>query len=309
MAIRVEGSRYMAEKIPGARYVELPGADHLPFVGDQDAILDEIEEFLTGMRHGGDLDTVLATVLFTDIVGSTERAAEQGDRRWRELLEAHHALVRQELGRFRGREVDMAGGGLLATFDGPARAIRCALAISTAVQSLGLPVRSGVHTGECQLVGNRVEGVAVHIGARIAALAAADEVLVSSTVKDLVAGSGIQFEDCGVHVLNGAQDQWRLFRVAQSPVSAVVARGVGDAVVERRAGPLSRREQEVAMLVSLGLSNRQIAEDLVIAEPTAERHVANILNKLGYHSRAQIAVWAVERGLARGKRHSEGARY
>jgi DNA-binding NarL/FixJ family response regulator len=158
-------------------------------------------------------------------------------------------------------------------------------------------------------VGNRVEGVAVHIGARIAALAAADEVLVSSTVKDLVAGSGIQFEDCGVHVLNGAQDQWRLFRVAQSPVSAVVARGVGDAVVERRAGPLSRREQEVAMLVSLGLSNRQIAEDLVIAEPTAERHVANILNKLGYHSRAQIAVWAVERGLARGKRHSEGARY
>jgi pimeloyl-ACP methyl ester carboxylesterase/DNA-binding CsgD family transcriptional regulator len=310
MAIPVEGSRDMAKRIPGARYVELPGADHLPFVGDQDAILDEIEEFLTGTRPGGDLDTVLATVLFTDISGATERAMQEGDRRWRELLELHHALVRQELDRFRGREIDVAGGGLLATFDGPARAIRCALAISSAVQRLGLQIRAGVHTGECRLVDDRVEGIAVHIGARIAAVAAAGEVLASSIVKELVAGTRIQFEDRGVHVLNGqpegTRDEWRLFRVIEGAEATIVAGGMDKASVKRRVGPLSHREQEVAMLVALGLSNRQIAEELVIAEPTAERHVANILNKLGYHSRTQIAVWAVERGLVRGKRRPEG---
>jgi class 3 adenylate cyclase len=304
MAIRVEGSRYMAEQISGARYVELPGGDHLMFVGDQDVILDEVEEFLTGMRHGGDLDTVLATVLFTDIVASTERATEQGDRRWRELLEAHYALVRQELVRFRGREVNTTGDGFLATFDGPARAIRCACAISTGVQRLGLQIRAGVHTGECQLVEDQVGGIAVHTGARISALAGAGEVLVSSTVKDLVAGSGIQFEDRGTHVLKGVRDGWRLFRVVQGAESTVATPSVESAKAEPRAGPLSHREQEVATLVALGLSNRQIAEELVIAETTAERHIANILNKLGYHSRTQIAAWAVERGLARGARIS-----
>jgi pimeloyl-ACP methyl ester carboxylesterase/DNA-binding CsgD family transcriptional regulator len=304
MAIRVEGSRYMAEQISGARYVELPGGDHLMFVGDQDVILDEVEEFLTGMRHGGDLDTVLVTVLFTDIVASTERATEQGDRRWRELLEAHYALVRQELVRFRGREVNTTGDGFLATFDGPARAIRCACAISTGVQRLGLQIRAGVHTGECQLVEDQVGGIAVHTGARISALAGAGEVLVSSTVKDLVAGSGIQFQDRGTHVLKGVRDEWRLFRVVQGAESPVVTPSVESAKAEPRAGPLSRREQEVATLVALGLSNRQIAEELVIAETTAERHIANILNKLGYHSRTQIAAWAVERGLARGARIS-----
>jgi pimeloyl-ACP methyl ester carboxylesterase/DNA-binding CsgD family transcriptional regulator len=304
MAIPVEGSRSMAEQIPGARYVELPGSDHLVFVGDQGVILDEIEEFLTGMRHGGDLDTILATVLFTDIVASTERATEYGDRRWRELLEAHYALVRQELGRFRGREVNTTGDGFLATFDGPARAIRCACAISTGVQRLGLQIRAGVHTGECQVVEDQVGGIAVHTGARIAALAGAGEVLVSSTVKDLVAGSGIRFEDHGTHVLKGVRDEWRIYRVIQSAESPAVAPSVDSAKVDRRAGPLSQREQEVATLVALGLSNRQIAEELVIAESTAERHIANILNKLGYHSRTQIATWAVERGLARGERIS-----
>jgi pimeloyl-ACP methyl ester carboxylesterase len=212
-AIPVESGRHLATHIPGARLAELPGDDHLPFVGDQDVILDEIEEFLTGMRHGGDLDTVLATVLFTDIVGSTERAIQEGDRRWRELLEAHHALVRQELGRFRGREVNTMGDGFLATFDGPARAIRCASAIATGLQRLGLQIRAGVHTGECQLVGDQVGGIAVHTGARIAALAGPGEVLVSSTVKDLVAGSGLQFEDRGMHRLKGIADEWRLYRV------------------------------------------------------------------------------------------------
>jgi pimeloyl-ACP methyl ester carboxylesterase len=210
-AMSVEGSRYMAERIEGARYVELPGEDHLPFVGDQDQILDEVEEFLTGVRRGPEPDRVLATVLFTDIVGSTERAAELGDRRWRELLEAHHAAVRGELERFRGREVDTAGDGFLATFDGPARAIRCAAAIRGAVERLGLSIRAGLHTGECELHGNNVSGLAVHMGARVAALARPSEVLVSSTVKDLVAGSGIEFDDRGVHELKGIPGDWRLY--------------------------------------------------------------------------------------------------
>jgi class 3 adenylate cyclase len=212
-ALSVEGSRYMAERIEGAHYVEVPGEDHLPFLGDQDQILDEVEEFLTGVRRGPEPDRVLATVLFTDIVGSTERAAGLGDRRWRQLLEAHHTAVRQQLERFRGREVDTAGDGFLATFDGPARAIRCAVAIRDDVETIGLAIRAGVHTGECEMHGNGVAGIAVHMGARVAALAGPGEVLVSSTVKDLVAGSGIEFEDRGIHELKGIPGDWRLFAV------------------------------------------------------------------------------------------------
>ncbi len=211
--IDVGGSRFMAERIPSAKYVELPGDDHLPWVADQDAILDEVEEFLTGTRHAPEIDRVLATVMFTDIVGSTERAAELGDRRWRDLLESHHTLVRKELERFRGKEIDTAGDGFLATFDGPARAIRCACAISGAVKQLGIGIRAGLHTGECEVMGEKVGGIAVHIGARVAAHAGPGEVLVSSTVKDLVAGSGIQFEDRGAHALKGVPGKWRLFAV------------------------------------------------------------------------------------------------
>jgi pimeloyl-ACP methyl ester carboxylesterase len=213
--IDVRGSRYMAERIPGAKYVELPGSDHLPWVSDADAILDEVEEFLTGVRHGPEPDRVLATVMFTDIVGATERAAALGDRRWRDLLDAHHALVRRELTRFRGREVDTAGDGFLATFDGPARAIRCACAISDGARQLDLEIRAGLHTGECEQVGDKVGGIAVHIGARVAAMAASHEVLVSSTVKDLVAGSGLRFADRGVQTLKGVPGEWRLFAVAR----------------------------------------------------------------------------------------------
>jgi class 3 adenylate cyclase len=213
--IDVRGSRYMAERIPGAKYVELPGSDHLPWVSDGDAILDEVEEFLTGVRHGPEPDRVLATVMFTDIVGATERAAALGDRRWRDLLDAHHALVRRELTRFRGREVDTAGDGFLATFDGPARAIRCACAISDGARQLDLEIRAGLHTGECEQVGDKVGGIAVHIGARVAAMAASHEVLVSSTVKDLVAGSGLRFADRGVQTLKGVPGEWRLFAVAR----------------------------------------------------------------------------------------------
>jgi len=209
----VTAGRQLAARIPGAKYVELPGADHLPWVGDPDAILDEIEEFLTGARPTIEPDRVLATVLFTDIVGSTERLAQVGDRRWRELLGAHHAIVRRELERFRGHEVNTAGDGFLATFDGPARAVRCAGAIRDAVRSVGLEVRAGVHTGEIELMGDDVGGIAVHIGARVAAGAGPGEILVSSTVKDLVAGSGLVFEDRGAHALKGVPGEWRLFRV------------------------------------------------------------------------------------------------
>jgi pimeloyl-ACP methyl ester carboxylesterase len=209
--MRTAEARYIAEHVPDAKLVVLPGDDHLPWVGDQDALLDEIEEFLTGVRRGPEPDRVLATVLFTDIVGSTERAAEIGDRRWRDLLEQHHAIVRRALSRFRGREVDTAGDGFLATFDGPARAIRCALSIVEDVRRLGLELRAGVHTGECELVGEDVRGIAVHIGARVASQAAPGEVLVSSTVKDLVAGSGIRFDDRGERDLKGVPGPWRLF--------------------------------------------------------------------------------------------------
>ena len=207
----VEEGRWIAARIPGARFVELPGDDHLPWVGDQDAILGEIQEFLTGARPALEADRVLATVLFTDIVGSTEQAARLGDRAWRELLGRHHSLVRKELTRFRGREVDTAGDGFLATFDGPARAIRCACSIRDGVRHLGIEVRAGVHTGEIELAGEGVGGLAVHIGARVAASAQAGEVLVSSTVKDLVAGSGIRFIDRGAHSLKGVPGEWTLF--------------------------------------------------------------------------------------------------
>ena len=210
-ALDVRGSRFMAERIPGATFVELPGNDHVPWGEDADAILDEIEEFLTGVRHGPEPDRVLATVLFTDIVGSTEKAAALGDRRWRDLLEGHRDLVRRELGRFRGREVDAAGDGFLATFDGPARAVRCAAAIHGTLRGLGLEIRAGLHTGECELAGDKVSGLAVHIGARVATAAGPGEVLVSSTVKDLVAGSGLRFQDRGLQTLKGVPGEWHLF--------------------------------------------------------------------------------------------------
>jgi class 3 adenylate cyclase/pimeloyl-ACP methyl ester carboxylesterase len=206
-------AHYVARQIAGATYVELPGVDHLPFVGDADGIVDEVEEFVTGVRPVPEVDKVLATVLFTDIVGSTERVAALGDTRWRELLAIHDERAKAEIERHRGRYVNSTGDGLLATFDGPARAVRCARAITQSVRDLGIEIRAGCHTGEIELVDHDVRGIAVHIGARVAALASADEVLVSSTVKDLVAGSGIVFEDAGEHELKGVPDTWHLYRV------------------------------------------------------------------------------------------------
>jgi class 3 adenylate cyclase len=211
-AIDVEHARYMARCIPGAKLVELPGEDHAPWFGDRDAVLDEVEQFLTGSRHAHQPERVLATVLFADIVGSTERAAALGDHPWRELLEAFYAKVREVLQQYRGREISTSGDGFLAAFDGPARAVRCAGAIRDTVRPLGLEVRCGLHTGECERVGNDLAGIAVHIGARVAALAAPGEVLVSQTVRDLVAGSGLALEDRGTHTLKGVPNEWRLFR-------------------------------------------------------------------------------------------------
>ncbi|HKW91517.1 MAG TPA: adenylate/guanylate cyclase domain-containing protein [Methylomirabilota bacterium] len=209
----VEEGRYIAERVPGAKYVELPGVDHIPMAGDIDRLADEIEEFLTGVRHGAEHNRVLATVLFTDVVKSTERAVTLGDRRWRELLERHHAMVRRELAVFRGREIDTAGDGFLAAFDGPARAIRAARAITDKVKLMGLEVRAGLHTGECEMIGDKLSGIAVHIGARVAGLAGPGEVLVSSTVKDLVAGSGLRFRERGAHELKGVPGPWQLYSV------------------------------------------------------------------------------------------------
>jgi pimeloyl-ACP methyl ester carboxylesterase len=206
-------SRYLAEHIPGARYVEVAGREHLVYLGDQDAIIEEIEEFLTGARRGPESTRLLATLLFTDIVGSTERVAQLGDEKWRELLEAHKVVLRQEIERFRGREVATAGDGFVATFDGPARAVRCALAARDAVSSLGLELRAGLHTGEIELAGDDISGIAVHICARIASEAQAGEVLVSATVRDLAAGSGLSFQDRGLRALKGVPQEWRLFAV------------------------------------------------------------------------------------------------
>lgn len=211
----IEEGRYIAQHIPGAKFVELPGSDHLLWVGDSNTILDEVEEFLTGVRPSKEPDRVLATVLFTDIVDSTRHLADLGDRKWRDLLDAHEKIVRREVKQFRGKVIENTGDGFLATFDGPARAIRCACAIKDEVRLLDIEIRAGLHTGEIELMENNVGGIAVHIAARVSAKAGAGEVWVSRTVKDLVAGSGLQFNEQGVFALKGVPEEWHLFSVKQ----------------------------------------------------------------------------------------------
>jgi class 3 adenylate cyclase/DNA-binding CsgD family transcriptional regulator len=299
----IEGGRYLAEQIDGARFVELAGCDHAPFVGDVDAIVDAVQEFLTGVRPTRPRDRVLATVLLTEVVEATETAARLGNQRWDELLSAYQAIVRHELANCRGSEMRMTGVGFLATFDGPARAIRCALAIGEATRRLGVQVRCGLHAGEIDVLAGDIGGVAVEIAARVMARAGPGETLVSNTVKDLVVGSGIEFEELDTRLLTAQGESWRIHRVGRE------TKAVGDdaqqvnspEAVTGRFGAvrISPREREIAALVARGFSNRQIAEELSISVATAERHVANILNKLGYHSRAQVAAWAVELGLQR----------
>jgi class 3 adenylate cyclase len=212
----IEGARWLAGQIEDARLAELPGENHWPWIDDTDAVVDEIEEFLTGVRRQPEPDRVLATVLFTDIVDSTKRAAALGDSRWRELVTRHDALMRREIDRHRGREIKTMGDGFLATFDGPARAIRCASEARASMQGLEIDIRAGLHTGEVELMNGDIGGMAVNIGARVSAQAGAGEVLVSSTVKDLVVGSGIEFADRGAHELKGVPGEWRLFAVESS---------------------------------------------------------------------------------------------
>jgi class 3 adenylate cyclase len=212
--VPVGNARYAAEHIPDARLLEQPGNDHLPWLGDANGMLDAIEQFVTGSRHHVDEDRVLATVLFTDIVGSTRLAAEGGDRRWRELLDAHDEIGAREVERFRGRRVKTTGDGMLAVFDGPARGVRCAEAVLDDLTELGLEIRAGLHVGECELRDDDVGGLAVHIGARVAGLARPGEILVSRTVRDLVAGSGLRFDERGEHELKGVPDRWQLYAVA-----------------------------------------------------------------------------------------------
>ncbi|HEU4353109.1 MAG TPA: adenylate/guanylate cyclase domain-containing protein [Burkholderiales bacterium] len=213
-ALPVEGARYMARHIRGAKLVEFPGDDHLPWTSDAESVLAEIEAFVTGTRPVEEADRVLATVMFADIVDSTQRAAAIGDRAWTEELRRFYGLARRQLERFRGREIDTVGDGYFATFDGPARAVRCAQTLSREMAQLGLPIRTGLHTGEVEVIGEKIGGIAVHIGARIAGHAAPGEVVVSNTVKDLVAGSGLQFEDRGVRPLKGVPGEWRLYRAS-----------------------------------------------------------------------------------------------
>jgi class 3 adenylate cyclase len=248
----VEFARELAANIPGARLVELDGVDHYPAVGDIKSITGEVEEFLTGQRHEHPLDRVLATVLFTDLVNSTRRAVELGDRRWRELLERHDVISRAEISRFQGRVIKDTGDGFLATFDGPTRAVRCASTLAERIPELGIDVRSGLHTGECELLRDDIGGIAVHIGARIAALAEAGEVLVSSTVKDLVNGSGIVFTDRGTHILKGVPGEWRLFAPSgrYDPTEDLPAtqKPVQDPVIDR----ITRRPRVARVLIRLG---------------------------------------------------------
>ena len=293
----VEHGRYVAAHIPGARLVELPGADYFPFVGDTDALVDEIETFLTGTRPAGVPDHVLATILVSEVAATAGQVVVLGDQRWGDRQERFQALAGRELDRFRGRVRELTGDRVVATFDGPARAIRCAEALAGAARDLDLPIRSGLHTGECEVRDDHVSGIAVPLAAWIATQAAADEILVSSTVKDLVAGADLHFTDRGSRSLVGMPGVWHLFAVLPQPEQDADPRPrrtnradqIGLTALDTT---LTRREREVLPLVAQGLSNRQIADELSIGERTVEGHVANILAKWGLATRTQLAVAA-----------------
>jgi DNA-binding CsgD family transcriptional regulator len=281
----VEAGRYFAEHIPGARYLELDSEDHWPYFGDADQVLGEVQEFLTGVRAGPVPESMLATVLSTSVSQAGAHAVWLGDRRWNTLVDRHLSVVRRALERFHGREIDSGELGVTAVFDGTARAVRCALEIRDQLLEVGLRIRAGLHTGECEVADGRPRGVALHVAAGVMETAQPGEVLVSGTVRDLVAGSGLEFADRGSREFAGVPGSWTLYSAgpaqsppkAPSPVAAAAA--------------LSRREREVASLVANGLSNREIAERLYLSERTVDNHVHHILAKLGFDSRIQVATW------------------
>jgi serine/threonine protein kinase/TolB-like protein/Flp pilus assembly protein TadD len=273
--VNVEEGRFIAARIPGAKFVELPGRDHLPWVGDQDAILDEVEEFLRSIHYVPELDRVLATVLFIQTIGPTAAAASLRPHQWRDLLERHYQLVSRELAQFRGHEIEITENRLLATFDGPARAIRAASGVNESARLLGIEIKSGLHTGECDVIGDKVGGVAVEIGSQVAAKATSGEILVSSTVKDLVAGSGIQFEDRGAHALKGVAGKWRLFAVKQDTDSGPVTKSLTASKTKGR-----RRGKAIDSLAVLPLMNDSPDPDMEYFSDGVTESIINALSQL-----------------------------
>ena len=290
----IEAGRYFAEHIPGARLLELDSNDHWFYFLDADLVLGEIQEFLTGARAAAPPDTMLATVLSTEVAQAGAHAVFLGDRRWHELVDRHHAVVRKALAQYHGREVEAGERGITAVFDGTARAIRCALDVRDELLHLGLRIRAGVHAGECEMTGGRPRGVALHVASSVMEVAQPGEVLVSGTVKDLVVGSGLEFSDRGVRVFSGIPGSWALFAAGPEQPAAAAEPIRSGASIE-----LSKREREVAQLVARGMSNKEIAERLYLSERTVDNHVHHILDKLGFDSRVQVATWLVA-GRAQG---------
>ena len=285
----IEAGRYFAKHIPGARLLELDSNDHWPYFVDAEKVLGEIEEFLTGVRTAPPPDTMLATVLCTSVAQAGAHAVWLGDKRWQQLVDSHHAVVRRALAQYHGREIEAGERGITAVFDGTARAIRCAIDVRDELLHLGLRIRAGVHAGECEIGDGRPRGVPLHVAASVMEAAQPGEVLVSGTVKDLVAGSGLEFGDRGVRVFAGVPGSWSLFAAGpDQPAAAAEPVRSGGAPEQ-----LSRREREVAQLVAQGLSNREIAARLYLSERTVDNHVHHILDKLGVDSRVQVATWLV----------------
>ena len=285
----VEAGRYFAEHIPGARILELDSDDHWFYFLHSDVVLGEIQEFLTGARETSVPDTMLATVLATEVAQAGAHAVFLGDRRWHDLVDRHHAVVRKALVRYHGREIDAGERGITAVFDGTARAVRCAIDVRDELLHLGLRIRAGVHAGECEMKDGRPRGVALHVASSVMEFAQPGEVLVSGTVKDLVVGSGLEFADRGVRVFSGIPGSWSLYSAGPEQPAAAAEPVRAGATIE-----LSKREREVAQLVARGLSNREIADRLYLSERTIDNHVHHILDKLGFDSRVQVATWLVK---------------
>lgn len=282
----IEAGRYFGEHIPNARFLELDSDDHWPYFGDADLVIGEVQEFLTGVRTAPPAETMLATVLCTDVAQAGAHAVWLGDKRWSELVDRHQAVVRSALSRYSGREIESGERGVTAVFDGTARAIRCALDVRDRLLELGLRVRASVHAGECEIGDGRPRGVAFLVASSMMSAAQPGEVLVSSTVKDLVVGSGLEFADRGVRVFAGVPGSWGLYAAGPEPPVDHAGPVTAGAQVK-----LSPREREVAQLVARGLSNREVAARLYLSERTVDNHVRHILDKLGFDSRVQVAGW------------------
>jgi pimeloyl-ACP methyl ester carboxylesterase/DNA-binding CsgD family transcriptional regulator len=287
----IQAGRYFAEHIPKAKFLELDSIDHWPYFGDAELVLGEIQEFLTGVRTAPAPDTMLATVLCTSVAQAGAHALWLGDKKWNQLVDSHHAVVRKALARYHGREIEAGERGVIAVFDGTARAIRCAIDVRDELLHLGLRIRAGVHAGECEIGAGRPRGVPLHVASSVMEAAQPGEVLVSGTVKDLVVGSGLEFADRGVRVFSGIPGSWSMFAAGPEQPSAAAEPVRAGVTTE-----LSKREREVAQLVAHGLSNREIAGRLYLSERTIDNHVHHILDKLGFDSRVQVATWLARNG-------------